>query len=149
MDLFGVHMNFLWFIQVIALSFILKIHFLFNSLDFLILWTERIKSENTRGLGAINPKAQTTVTWTASLLYKNRGAHVQFWSAKGYGVSTAVGLKTWAADYIGYYKTHTFSLKRRIRYPRSTTYDLLSLSHSRTIWDQWLGFGHAKGYAGF
>jgi hypothetical protein len=58
--------------------FYIKIHFLFNSLDFLILWTEHIKSENTRGLGAINPKTQTTVTWTAGLLYKNRGAHVQF-----------------------------------------------------------------------
>jgi hypothetical protein len=76
MDVFGVHINFLWFIQVLALIFILKIHFLFIFLDFLILWTGRIKSENTRGLDVINPKTQTTVTWVADLLYKNRGATI-------------------------------------------------------------------------
>jgi sterol desaturase/sphingolipid hydroxylase (fatty acid hydroxylase superfamily) len=41
MDQFGVHMNFLGFIQILALIFILKIYFLFIFLDFLIYWVGR------------------------------------------------------------------------------------------------------------
>jgi hypothetical protein len=42
MDQFGVHMNFLGFIQILALIFILKkIYFLFIFLDFLIYWIGR------------------------------------------------------------------------------------------------------------
>jgi hypothetical protein len=35
MTQFGISMNFLWIKQILAIIFILKIHFLFISLDFL------------------------------------------------------------------------------------------------------------------
>jgi hypothetical protein len=48
MDQFGVHMNFLWYIQILALIFILKIYFPFIFLDFLISWTGRQIPEKAR-----------------------------------------------------------------------------------------------------
>jgi hypothetical protein len=39
MDQFGVHMNFLWFIQVLALIYILEINLCIYFSDFPSLWT--------------------------------------------------------------------------------------------------------------
>jgi hypothetical protein len=47
MDQFGLHMNFLWFIQVIEIIFILKTHFLIYFPDFPSPWTAHQISEGS------------------------------------------------------------------------------------------------------
>jgi hypothetical protein len=59
MNKFGLHMNFLGILQVLANIFILKIHFLFTFLDFLIFWTGRIIIRKCRDLGVNIPKTQS------------------------------------------------------------------------------------------
>jgi hypothetical protein len=52
MNKFGLHMNFLEILQVLANIFILKIHFLCIFLNFLIFWTGRTITKISRGLSA-------------------------------------------------------------------------------------------------
>jgi hypothetical protein len=73
MDLFGVHMNFLWFIQVLALIFILKIHFIIISLDFLILWTGRMKTK----------KSEVSTQETPDTVHSYKGWQVHFLQVQG------------------------------------------------------------------
>jgi hypothetical protein len=74
MDYFGLKMNFLWILQVLAFIYILKIYFLFNFLVFLLSWIRRTKPEKPRVLGIIFPKTQSPTAQDGGLvLIKPRG----------------------------------------------------------------------------
>jgi hypothetical protein len=91
-------MNFLWIKQILAIIFILKIHFLFISLDFLFT-----------GLGLNNRKQQGSrckcfqdtgnhpCGWRVILL-EPEGFKCKYASPKGYGMDLAVGSTADAPD---------------------------------------------------
>jgi hypothetical protein len=65
MNKFGLHMNFLGILQVLANIFILKIHFLCIFLNFLIFWTGRTITKISRGLSASFLRLRTSLVQTA------------------------------------------------------------------------------------
>jgi hypothetical protein len=74
MGQFGLQMNFLGILQVSVINFILKIIFLNHLSLFTDFWTERIKTEKCRGLGAIISRLRLRLPWTAGLLTDIPGA---------------------------------------------------------------------------
>jgi hypothetical protein len=88
MDQFGVHMNFLWFIQVLAIIFALKRIFQRILSMFPVSWTACTKTGKRRGLFAIIPKTHSNIRMDGGLnMKKRRGSFRIFHSRRGIVIS--------------------------------------------------------------
>jgi hypothetical protein len=92
MDQFGLHMNFLWIIPILALIFTLKIIFYLLFLGFSNSWTGRTNTRECRGLGAKGGPQVGSI--------KTEGPKCKSAPAKVYAATTTVRLKTKRQDSI-------------------------------------------------
>jgi hypothetical protein len=83
-------MNFLCIKQILTIMFTLKIIFHLLFLGFSNSWTERIKTRECRGLGAINPQTQNPYKLTTDCFPCFPRALMQNELAKGYQPFLAV-----------------------------------------------------------
>ena len=84
MGKFGLHMNFLWIIQVLGFIFILKIEFPIHFINFNSVLDWASNKPKRRGYFRRIPKTQISAARTAGLFLFSRRAHVQNQPAKGY-----------------------------------------------------------------
>jgi hypothetical protein len=82
MNSFGISMNFLWFIQVLAIIFVLNSISKLNN-EFSELWTGRMNSGKRRGSRASFQRHRVPLAWTAGSFKTNAGAYVKHGSGEG------------------------------------------------------------------
>jgi hypothetical protein len=90
MDQFGLKMNFLCILQVLAFIFILKIHFLIHLSNLHDLWTARILNRNAAGLVQEVLRLSLTQQWTAVYFYKIRRSLLEITRLPRSGLTGAV-----------------------------------------------------------
>ena len=72
MEWFGVSMNFLWIIEVLAIIFLLKIYLIIIFSDFIMFWAGRTISREPRGYSTTNPETQRTVALDGGLFSRKQ-----------------------------------------------------------------------------
>jgi hypothetical protein len=77
MGQFGVHMNFPWFIQVLEIIFILKIHFLIHLSNLIDPWTALKIPEKIGSLAQESARHRAIPQWMASWFYSTSGVLTQ------------------------------------------------------------------------
>jgi hypothetical protein len=86
MDQFGVHMHFLWIIQILWIVFILETHFLIHFLDFITLWIGPQFQKTAGALAQMQPRHRKPTRWTTGSIINNyRGSLVKWPSRRSTG----------------------------------------------------------------